>query len=85
MLASIIKQAAENTGFFYISNHGIPDEVIAGAKRAAETFFKQSIEKKLKVSKSRSKHFNGYSARGTGKASESEGSKCKPFWSQKTY
>lgn len=75
VLACIIKQAAENTGFFYISNHGIPDEVVANAQGAAEAFFKQPLEKKLKVSKSRSNHFNGYSARGTGKASETEGSK----------
>lgn len=73
-LAATIKRAAENTGFFYISNHGIPDEVVAAAQRAAKVFFEQPLEKKLKVSKSRSNHFNGYSARGTGIASETEGS-----------
>lgn len=74
-LANVIKQASENTGFFYIKNHGISNDVIEGAQHAAKAFFNQPMEKKLEVSKSRSKHFNGYSTRGTSKASPSEGSK----------
>jgi len=73
-LAKSIKEASENTGFFYIKNHGIPDHIVAAAQEAAKTFFKQPIEKKLEVSKSRSQHFNGYSTKGTSKASPSEGS-----------
>lgn len=73
-LAGVIKQASENTGFFYIKNHGIPENVIDAAREAAKMFFKQPMDKKLEVSKTRSEHFSGYSTRGTSKASPSEGS-----------
>lgn len=33
-IASKIKAAAENTGFFYIQNHGVDEEVIDNAKAA---------------------------------------------------
>jgi hypothetical protein len=35
-LAREIKWAAENTGFFYIKNHGIEEDVIRGAQDAAK-------------------------------------------------
>jgi isopenicillin N synthase-like dioxygenase len=35
-LAREIKWAAENTGFFYIKNHGIEEAVIRGAQAAAK-------------------------------------------------
>lgn len=78
-LATIIRQASENTGFFYIKSHGIPSHIVEAAQEAAKTFFKQPIEKKLEVSKSRSKRFNGYSTKGTSKASPSEGSMLVPL------
>lgn len=34
-IASKIKAAAENTGFFYIENHGVDEGIIANAKSAA--------------------------------------------------
>lgn len=68
-----IKQASENTGFFYITNHGISEDVIEAARKAAIQFFKQTYDEKVKVSKRRSKHFNGYHANGMSKASRTEG------------
>ncbi|KAL2067770.1 hypothetical protein VTL71DRAFT_15866 [Oculimacula yallundae] len=59
-LSKQIRAAAVNTGFFYIKNHGIDDKTIADAKRQCLTFFRQSEDQKLKVSKSKSKYFNGY-------------------------
>lgn len=35
IIALKIKAAAENTGFFYIENHGVDEEVIANARGAA--------------------------------------------------
>lgn len=73
-LAELVRQASENTGFFYIKNHGIPTETVEGAYRAAQKFFDQSAEDKLKATNKKSKHFNGFSAKGNSKASPSEGS-----------
>lgn len=72
-LAREIKQASENTGFFYIKNHGVPEEIIENAYNAAKAFFKQPHHDKMKVSKKYSKHFNGYRTLGSSKASPSEG------------
>lgn len=74
-----IKQASENIGFFYITNHGISNEVIDNARKAAITFFKQTHDEKMRVSKSRSKHFNGYHANGMSKVSRTEGSMFNPY------
>lgn len=75
-LVKEIKQASENTGFFYITNHGISREVIDNASKAAIRFFKQPQDEKMKVAKSRSRYFNGYHAKGLSKASRSEGGTC---------
>ena len=72
-LAKQIKYAAENIGFFYIKNHGIPESAIQGALNSSKTFFQQPEEKKQLVSKDKGKYFNGYSAKGTAMASPTEG------------
>lgn len=69
-----IRQASENIGFFYIINHSVADHVIDNARKAAIQFFKQTHDEKMKVSKSRSNHFNGYHAKGMSRASRTEGS-----------
>ena len=71
-LAEHIKQAAENTGFFYIKNHGITESTIHAALASAKQFFTQPDLKKEIVSKSKSKFFNGWSAKRTAHASPSE-------------
>ncbi|KAL4782611.1 2OG-Fe(II) oxygenase superfamily protein [Aspergillus varians] len=64
-VASKIRAAAENTGFFYIKNHGIPEALIQSALHQAQAFFNQTFEEKEKVSHSRSKHNDGYHGVGT--------------------
>ncbi|KIX01489.1 uncharacterized protein Z518_09215 [Rhinocladiella mackenziei CBS 650.93] len=71
-LAKHIRAAAEGTGFFYIKNHGIDEDIINNARRAAMNFFKQPHEEKLKVAKFKSKHYNGYSFPGLSHVSPSE-------------
>ncbi|KIW45448.1 uncharacterized protein PV06_03840 [Exophiala oligosperma] len=72
-LAREIKHAAENTGFFYIKNHGIPESAIDGALKASKSFFAQPEDEKQLVSKSKGKYYNGYSGNGTAMASPTEG------------
>jgi isopenicillin N synthase-like dioxygenase len=52
-LAARICSAAENTGFFYVSNHGIPDEVIQRAFKQAQRFFALPLEEKHSISRYR--------------------------------
>ncbi|UPX20831.1 uncharacterized protein EKO05_0011048 [Ascochyta rabiei] len=44
-----VRKAAENTGFFYIYNHGIQDSLIQSALAQAKAFFEQPLENKAKL------------------------------------
>ena len=59
-LASWIKAASENTGFFYIRNHGVPGELIQNSLMQAKTFFNQPLSEKMKIDFSASKVSAGY-------------------------
>ncbi|KAM0281155.1 hypothetical protein ACHAPQ_005674 [Fusarium lateritium] len=48
-LATKIKVAAENTGFFYVCNHGISEDLIQEAVQQVKAFFNQSLEDKDRV------------------------------------
>lgn len=72
-VAAQIRSTAVNTGFFYIKNHGISEEIIANAKQQGLQFMRQSWEKKdLISSRKYSKYFNGYSGALTTNISPSE-------------
>jgi isopenicillin N synthase-like dioxygenase len=71
-LAKVIREAATNTGFFYMKNHGIPKEKIDAAYKQARTFFSQPKEKKALVAQSKSKFYNGWSQRGHISPTESQ-------------
>ncbi|KAH8848529.1 hypothetical protein MCOR27_005551 [Pyricularia oryzae] len=62
-LAETVREAAENTGFFYIKNHGIPESTIGAAFAQAQAFFTQPAELKELVSRDRSKFFSGWTKR----------------------
>jgi isopenicillin N synthase-like dioxygenase len=67
-LAAQVRSAAENTGFFYVSNHGIPEEVIQGALEQAHRFFALPRERKQSISRYRdvdSTHINKTESKGT--------------------
>jgi isopenicillin N synthase-like dioxygenase len=46
-IARAIAAAARDTGFFYIANHGVPAELIAGIFEANRSFHAQPLEAKL--------------------------------------
>ncbi|KAM0232850.1 hypothetical protein ACHAP5_010615 [Fusarium lateritium] len=48
-LATKIKAAAENTGFFYVCNHGIPENLIQEAVQQVKAFFDQPWKVKNRV------------------------------------
>ncbi|CAI6336790.1 unnamed protein product [Periconia digitata] len=59
-LAVKIKAAAENTGFFYVCNHGISEELIQSALEEVKGFFNQSTEDKDRVGFHRAGKSCGY-------------------------
>jgi isopenicillin N synthase-like dioxygenase len=60
MLAAQIRAAAENTGFFYVRNHGIPQDLIQQALEQVKVFFNQSPEDKDRVAFDKAGKFCGY-------------------------
>ncbi|KAF4809274.1 2-oxoglutarate-Fe(II) type oxidoreductase hxnY [Colletotrichum siamense] len=71
-LAATIRDAAENTGFFYIKNHGIPKAAIDAAFKQAQAFFSQPNEKKALVAQKKSKFFNGWTEKRAAQISPTE-------------
>ncbi|KAI5917423.1 2OG-Fe(II) oxygenase [Camillea tinctor] len=59
-VATEIRDAATNIGFFYIKNHGVPSEVTDDAYSACLHFFRQSPDIKNRANIKQSKYFNGY-------------------------
>ncbi|KAN0105577.1 hypothetical protein V8E52_010871 [Russula decolorans] len=61
-IASQIRDASINVGFFYITGHGIPHLVISGAFTEAKKFFALAESAKLELDIHKSKNFKGYTA-----------------------
>ncbi|KAH9884543.1 2OG-Fe(II) oxygenase [Xylariomycetidae sp. FL2044] len=59
-VAAEIRRAATTSGFFYMKNHGVPEEAIRTCLAAANNFFHQPEEVKQRVSVAGSKWFNGW-------------------------
>ncbi|THH06141.1 hypothetical protein EW145_g4286 [Phellinidium pouzarii] len=61
-LAREIRDACIGVGFFYVKNHGIPEERIIGAIDAGKIFFALPKETKLEYDSRKSADFRGYAA-----------------------
>lgn len=55
-VASNLRKACEDVGFFYVENHGVSEDVIAAANSAAIRFFASPLEEKLRVTINTSHH-----------------------------
>lgn len=75
-LLSDLRIALTDVGFLYISNHGIPRNIIDDLKAALPTLFALRPEVKQAIALENSPHFLGYSATGNestgGKADQRE-------------
>lgn len=61
-IAEQLGAACRDVGFFYVSNHGVPDDVIADTFHRSQAFFSLPLEEKMRYSLERySKCFRGYS------------------------
>ncbi|KAI6140641.1 hypothetical protein BKA82DRAFT_1004487 [Pisolithus tinctorius] len=59
-LARQIRDACMNVGFFYIKNHGVPEETIDKALSAMKAFFSLPTEAKMKLHHRQGAHYRGY-------------------------
>ncbi|CAK7208532.1 hypothetical protein SCUCBS95973_000134 [Sporothrix curviconia] len=71
-IASAIRKAATETGFFYVSHHGISQSVVSGAYNQAKRFFEQPLDRKMRVHSRRDPLGNGYSPIHSGQINKSE-------------
>lgn len=72
-VAQQVRAAAQNMGFFYIKNHGIPEDVTHDAYEACLAFFRQDMETKMKATYENAKWDNGYRAPDTQRLNPYEG------------
>ncbi|KAI0049430.1 Clavaminate synthase-like protein [Auriscalpium vulgare] len=61
-LADQIRDACVNVGFFYVTNHGIPEPVTLHALDAAKQFFSLPDDAKTELDIHKSTNFKGYTA-----------------------
>ncbi|HTR17083.1 MAG TPA: 2-oxoglutarate and iron-dependent oxygenase domain-containing protein [Acetobacteraceae bacterium] len=59
-VASALREACVNVGFFYIRNHGVPQALIDETFAQAPRFFGLSLEEKMRIHVSRSVNNSGY-------------------------
>jgi isopenicillin N synthase-like dioxygenase len=71
-IAAKVKVAAENTGFFYVKNHGISESTIRNALDRVQAFFDQSQEVKEEILFSKCGRAGGYNGVGSTQINKTE-------------
>ncbi|KAJ5780517.1 hypothetical protein N7457_005677 [Penicillium paradoxum] len=71
-LAQSIYDACTQVGFFYIKNHGIPEDMIKSIHSAAKRLFDLPAEQKMRFYIANSQKFRGYSPLGGEKSTGTE-------------
>ncbi|EIM86108.1 2OG-Fe-II oxygenase [Stereum hirsutum FP-91666 SS1] len=61
-MADSIRDACINVGFFYVTNHGVPDATTSRAHAAAQRFFSLPLASKIALDIHNSSNFKGYTA-----------------------
>jgi len=60
LAAAELRTASREIGFFYVTDHGVPDALADAELATAKTFFAQSIEAKMAIDIARSTNMRGY-------------------------
>lgn len=71
-VAGQIRDAAINSGFFYIKNHGVDPSLLSSAYKACLDFFRQDPENKMRAWVGKSRQHNGYRPFGTQRINQDE-------------
>jgi len=58
--AEIVRDVAANVGFFYVKNHGVPQDVIDAAYETADRFYALPEDVKLQYDVAKTKRHKGY-------------------------
>ncbi|KIJ54464.1 hypothetical protein M422DRAFT_240531 [Sphaerobolus stellatus SS14] len=61
-VADEIRKACLTSGFFYVKNHGVPEELAISAAESAKPFWDWPEEKKMKYDIRKTPNFKGYNA-----------------------
>lgn len=72
-LADKIRDAAMNTGFFYIMRNGLSTDITDAADAACRDFFRQDLDVKMRAACKGDKFLNGYRAPETQRINPDEG------------
>ena len=59
-LAADLHRACTESGFFYVTNHGVPQTIVEQVLAASQAFFAQELEAKLEIDVSKSTFNRGY-------------------------
>ncbi|WP_075181986.1 isopenicillin N synthase family oxygenase [Pantoea sp. 1.19] len=59
-----LSEAARETGFFYLTDHGIDPALLADVQRVSRAFFALPLADKLAIRMAHSPHFRGYNVAG---------------------
>ncbi|KAF8158443.1 hypothetical protein B0H34DRAFT_782930 [Crassisporium funariophilum] len=60
-LADEVRDACMRVGFFYVTNHGVPESKMQGAVEMARSFFSLPTEIKMEIENRKTPNFKGYS------------------------
>ncbi|KAF9890662.1 hypothetical protein FE257_005793 [Aspergillus nanangensis] len=82
-LAEKVRLAAENTGFFYVRNHGIPEDLIQHALSEAKNFFSQPQREKEKIAFRKTGISSGYHGVGSTQINRAETRDLKETFSMR--
>ncbi|MHA6669792.1 isopenicillin N synthase family dioxygenase [Homoserinimonas sp. A447] len=55
-----LREATHEYGFFYLTGHGVPQELLDDAITTARDFFNLPVEEKMSIENLKSPHFRGY-------------------------
>ncbi|WP_258341652.1 isopenicillin N synthase family dioxygenase [Saccharopolyspora gregorii] len=63
-LLAELRRAAHDVGFFHLTGHGVPDELMTGIFEVTHRFFALPVEQRREIENVRSPQFRGYTATG---------------------
>ena len=69
-----LRAAVRDVGFFYLTGHGVPEELVEQVRQEARRFFALPLDDKLAIEMVKSRQFRGYTRAGW------ERTKGKPDW-----